>query len=101
MVGTTVVKLFDGKPFVGTITFYDAEEKYYQVTYSDGDQEELEFDQLRVPEWPQLNRRQVLWLDEKHKKVCKCIYYVSLLSHLSYTLQLHVCSSLYPSTLTR
>ena len=79
MVGTTVVKLFDGKPFVGTITFYDADEKYYQVTYSDGDQEELEFGQLRVPEWHQLNRRQVLWLDEKHKKVCECIYYVSLL----------------------
>ena len=79
MVGTTVVKLFDGKPFVGIITCYDADEKYYQVTYSDGDQEELEFGQLRVPEWHQLNRRQVLWLDEKHKKVYYCSYCVSLL----------------------
>ena len=73
MVGKTIVKLFEGKPFVGKITSYDPVEKYYKVLYEDGDQQELEWHELRVEEWPKIDRRQVLWLDEKHKKVCMIV----------------------------
>ena len=73
MIGKTVVRLFDGVPYVGEITKYypdpDGDPDQYKVVYEDGDAEDLEYDELRVPEWRQLDRRQVLWLDEKHKKV--------------------------------
>lgn len=72
MIGTTVVKLFGGVPYVGKITKYypdPTDDDQYQVVYEDGDEEDLEFHELRVAEWCQLDRRQVLWLDEKHKKV--------------------------------
>ena len=78
MIGVKVVRLFDGVPFVGTIIEFDTAEKFYKVYYKSedapndeaSDMEELEFDELRVSEWKKLDRRQVLWLDEKHKKVC-------------------------------
>ena len=75
MVGKRVVRMFsddsggDDKPFFGTITSFDEAEDYYKVQYSDGDEEELSFDELRHPEWPEINRLAVLWCDEKHKKV--------------------------------
>ena len=71
MVGKTVVKLFDDEPYVGEIKehYPDPDGDQYKVVYEDGDTEDLEFDELRVPEWPALDRRSILWLDEKHKKV--------------------------------
>ena len=70
MIGVKVVKLFDGVPYVGRIISFDPVEKYYKVKYyADDDEQELEFGELRVDEWKKLDRRQVLWLDEKHKKV--------------------------------
>ena len=72
MVGKTVVKLFDDVPYVGKITEFhpdpDAEDLYH-VLYEDGDAEDLFYKELFVKEWPKLDRHQILWLDEKHKKV--------------------------------
>ena len=72
MVGKTVVKLFDDVPYVGKITEFhpdpDAED-HYHVLYEDGDAEDLFYNELFVKEWPKLDRHQILWLDEKHKKV--------------------------------
>ena len=69
MIGKKVVKLFGGVPYVGTISSFDTETKFYKIRYEDGDGEDLEFHELRVVEWRPLDRRCVLWLDEKHKKV--------------------------------
>ena len=69
MIGNKVVKLFGGVPYVGTISSFDTESKFYKVGYEDGDGEDLEFHELRVAEWRPLDRRSVMWLDEKHKKV--------------------------------
>ena len=71
MIGKVVVKLFDGVPYIGKITRYTPDEDgdLYHVIYEDGDSEDLEFGELRVDEWRPLDRRQVLWLDEKHKMV--------------------------------
>ena len=71
MVGKLVTKLFDGVPYVGRITAHypDPDGDQYNVVYEDGDSHDLEFTELRVEEWCKLDRRQVLWLDEKHKKV--------------------------------
>ena len=73
MVGKRVVKLFDGAPFVGKITAIDVEEEggaeLYHVKYEDGDEEDLHWNELFVDKWTKIDRRQVLWLDEKHKKV--------------------------------
>ena len=65
MIGKTVVKLFDDVPYVGKITSYDDAKKWYKVTYEDGDEEELNFRELRVPAWKKIHRLAVLWLDEK------------------------------------
>ncbi len=48
MVGTTVVKVFGDKVYVGEIIEYDTVRKWYKVRYTDGDEEELNFRQLRV-----------------------------------------------------
>lgn len=75
MVGKRVVRVFptddgdDGKAFFGHITDYDPVAKFYKVVYQDGDEEELEYHQLRHPLWPKLYRMGILWCDEKHKKV--------------------------------
>ena len=71
MVGKRVVKLFDGVSYVVRITTHypDPDGDQYNVVYDDGDSHDLEFNELRVAEWRKLDRRQVLWLDEKHKKV--------------------------------
>ena len=69
MIGKNVVKLFDGVPYVGKIVSFDTDDEFYNVEYEDGDREDLEFHELRVGEWRPLDRRSVLWLDEKHKKV--------------------------------
>ena len=63
------MKLFDDKPPIGKIVLYDVEEEYYKIKYDDGDEEELDFSELRVPEWRPLSREQVLWVDKKHKKI--------------------------------
>ena len=69
MIGKTVCKWFgegeDAKMFVGKITEYDERRKWYKVLYSDGDEEELSFRQLRIGEWKKIPRKSVLWLDEK------------------------------------
>ena len=65
MVGTTVVKLFDDTVYVGKIIVYDTVRKWYKVRYTDGDEEELTFRELRVRDWKQIPRCAVLWLDEK------------------------------------
>ena len=39
--------------------------KWYKVLYEDGDEEELNFRELRVKEWKPIPRAGVLWLDEK------------------------------------
>ena len=75
MIGVTVVKLFDEVPYVGVITVFnkmtdDNEvDGCYTIEFEDGGELELEFEKLHVTEWKKLDRRQVLWLDEKHKKV--------------------------------
>ena len=69
MVGKTVVKLFDKVPYVGEITNFDPRTKWYKVVYKDGDQEDMTYRELRVREWPKIDRLSVLWLDEK---VCLC-----------------------------
>ena len=55
MIGKKVVKLFSGVPYVGTISSFDTESKFYKVRYEDGDGEDLEFYELRVPEWRPLD----------------------------------------------
>ena len=57
------------RPFVDKIISFDPENKYYKVHYDDGDEEELDFHQLRQPTWTKVPRLAVLWCDEKHKKV--------------------------------
>ena len=69
MIGRRVCRQFEGEWYVGHITAYDAEADFYRVEYDDDDKEDLEFGELRVKEWPQINRNAVLWVDEKHKKV--------------------------------
>lgn len=69
MVGVPVVKLFGGVPYTGKVIAYDPAEKYYKVRYDDGDENELEYHELRIKEWKRIDRRAVLWCDEKHKKV--------------------------------
>ena len=69
MMGVRVVKLFDGTPFVGKVVSYDVRKKWYTVLYSDGDSEELTLRELRVKQWPRIDRRAVLWLDEKVSRV--------------------------------
>ena len=63
MIGKKVVKLFGGVPYVGKISSFDTESKFYQVKYEDGDGEDLEFHELRVAKWQPPDRRCVLWLD--------------------------------------
>ena len=46
MIGKKVVKLFGGVPYVGTISSFDTESKFYKVGYEDGDGEDLEFHEL-------------------------------------------------------
>lgn len=41
-----VVKLFEGQPFKGAVIGYDPEEGYYKVRYEDGDEEELDAEEL-------------------------------------------------------
>jgi alpha-glutamyl/putrescinyl thymine pyrophosphorylase clade 1/Lamin-B receptor of TUDOR domain len=41
-IGTQVGKWFGPKFYFGTITSYDAESEYYLITYEDGDQEDVE-----------------------------------------------------------
>ena len=65
MIGKPVCKWFEDKLFVGEIISYDDRRKWYKVRYTDGDEEELTFRELRVPEWKQIPRQAVLWLDEK------------------------------------
>ena len=69
MVGKRVCRQFEGNWWVGRITKYDADEDVYMVEYEDGDKEELDYADLFVPEWQKIDRNQVLWVDEKHKKV--------------------------------
>ena len=74
MVGTRVVKLFTNDTgsdveYTGYIKSYDAEDNWYRVEYTDGDKEDMSFAELRVPAWKPIDRRSVLWLDEKHKKI--------------------------------
>ena len=65
MIGKTVVKLFDDVVYTGKIIGYDIAKKWYKVRYSDGDEEELTYRQLRNRDWPKIPRCAVLWLDEK------------------------------------
>ena len=69
MVGKLVIKLFGGKPYKGIITSYDHSHRWYHVVYEDEDEEDLTWRQLFVSEWRKLDRRQILWLDEKHKRI--------------------------------
>jgi hypothetical protein len=70
MIRKVVVKLFEGGiEYMGNITDYNARRQWYHVVYSDGDEEDLTYKELRVPSWVQIDRSAVLWLDEKHKKV--------------------------------
>ena len=65
MIGVTVCKFFGDKLFKGKVTAFDRAHKWYKVKYDDGDEEELSFRQLRVPEWKPIPRAGVLWVDEK------------------------------------
>ena len=65
MVGQTVCKFFEEKLFTGKIVSFDPRKKWYKVLYEDGDEEELNFRELRVKEWKPIPRAGVLWLDEK------------------------------------
>ena len=65
MIGKTVVKLFDGVPYVGKVVAFDHRKKWYKVRYSDGAEEELTYRELQVREWQKIPRCNVLWLDEK------------------------------------
>ena len=65
MVGIRVVKLFDGGVFLGIITSYDPRKKWYRVKYTDGDEEELTYRELRVKEWKKIPRVAIFWLEEK------------------------------------
>ena len=47
LIGRDVVKLFDEKPFNGAVTAYDENVGFYKVKYEDGDEEELEIEELR------------------------------------------------------
>ena len=70
MIGTRVVKIFeDDIAYTGWVKAYDAEEGWYKVVYDDGDEEDMTLHELRVPEWKPIDRRSVLWLDEKHKEI--------------------------------
>ena len=71
MIGTRVVKIFDDDiAYTGWVTAYDEEEDWYHVVYdADGDQEDMTLDELRVSKWTRIDRRSVLWLDEKHKEI--------------------------------
>ena len=75
MVGTRVVKLFTNGAgsdveYTGYLkSYYDVENNWYHVKYTDGDEEDLSFTELRVPAWKPIDRRSVLWLDEKHKEI--------------------------------
>ena len=69
MIGKTVVKMFGDEVYMGNIVSFDPRHKWYRVHYEDGDSEDLNFRELRVPAWPVIKRDQVLWLDEKHKKI--------------------------------
>ena len=42
LVGRSLIKRFGGEPFRGVVTAYDADAKFFQVKYEDGDEEELE-----------------------------------------------------------
>ena len=45
-VGTVISKEFDGKPFRGKVIEYDAKEKLYKVQYEDGDEEEMDHEEV-------------------------------------------------------
>ena len=62
MIGTTVCKFFNKKMYVGKVTAF---RNWYHVLYDDGDEEDLTFRELRVPEWHKIPRQSVLWVDEK------------------------------------
>ena len=69
MIGNRVCREFEGEWYVGIITRWDDKEDLYFVEYDDGDKEDLEFNELRVPEWKSIPRNGVFWIDEKHKKI--------------------------------
>ncbi|KAI5079338.1 hypothetical protein GOP47_0004817 [Adiantum capillus-veneris] len=48
LVGKTVEKDFDGTLYKGTVMEFDSKSEYYKVKYEDGDQEDLEFEELKV-----------------------------------------------------
>ena len=76
MIGKPVCKWFDDTLFVGEIIEYDDRHKWYKVRYTDGDEEELSFRQLRITGWPLIPRQAVLWLDEKADNHCNTHLFV-------------------------
>jgi hypothetical protein len=46
-IGTKIIKLFDGEPYNGKVISYDTKSKFYKVQYEDGDEEELESNEVK------------------------------------------------------
>ena len=49
--GTTILKSFSGKNYLGRIINYDARHKYYRIEYSDGDGEDLTQEEVTPLLW--------------------------------------------------
>ena len=47
LIGCAVKKFFEQTLFTGSVTEYDPTEGFYKVLYDDGDEEELEYEELQ------------------------------------------------------
>lgn len=69
MIGRRTRKDFGGQVYNGEVVGYDSRAKYYKVRYEDGDEEELEWDELKPTILPQDEQQQVLALEAPYQVV--------------------------------